>query len=117
MITLISFLISRYQSINNSYFQARNANIALDNDFVTTPELQERYKLLSENSSNKSVIQKREINQRKSIIELAIFTDRLEDKNVDSASYHVQFIIVGHFINMWSNVIQMYTRKTKSRKF
>ena len=71
-------------------FQAENRNIELSNDLVTIPELQERYELLSENSSNKSVIQKREINQRKSIIELAIFTDRLvEDKNVGSASDHV----------------------------
>ena len=61
-------------------FQAKNNNIALDNDFVTSPDLQERYRLLSENNSYKSVIQKREIKQKKSTIELAIFTDRFGDK-------------------------------------
>ena len=44
---------------------------------MTSPGLAERYELLV---SNKSEIQKRDVNQRISTIELAIFTDRSEDQ-------------------------------------
>ena len=46
---------------------------------MTSPGLAERYELLV---SNKSEIQKRDVNQRISTIELAIFTDRSEDQGV-----------------------------------
>ena len=49
----------------------------MEEDIVTSPGLAERYELLA---SNKSEIQKRDVNQRISTIELAIFTDRSEDQ-------------------------------------
>ena len=85
-------------------FQGQNADIVLEDDFVTTPDLQERYKLLSENHHNRSGIRKREVQQRQSTIELAIFTDRSEDKTL---GFVVQTSFVGRFTNMLSNAIQM----------
>ena len=62
-------------------FQGENDQIELEKDIVTSSELEERYKLLA---SNKSEIQKRDTQQKISTIELAIFTDRLEEENKES---------------------------------
>ena len=89
-------------------FQGENDQIELEKDIVTSSELEERYKLLA---SNKSEIQKRDTQQKISTIELAIFTDRLEEENKESFLKDVS----GRCMSMSANVIQTSEMKGRSR--
>ena len=89
-------------------FQGENDQIELEKDIVTSSELEERYKLLA---SNKSEIQKRDTQQKISTIELAIFTDRLEEENKESFLKDVS----GRCMSMSVNVIQTSEMKGRSR--
>ena len=57
------------------------------------------------NTGHKSVIEKREIKQRKSTIELAIFTDRSEDENVGSSC---SFVVQHYCRALYEYVEQRY---------